>query len=142
MVAGSVQMRYQVTSDGTPIGTVDIEPLIGLARAELDALPAYAAVRSFAFDAGQRLRRVGIWNAANGDFAEEFARRWSGGRLAICDLKGVELGVASVVILDWEGTPNDFRPRVVIDARPDMARIEAFLETVGRGGDGRSRPAA
>ena len=134
-------MRYQVTSDGTPIGTVNIDPLIGLAHAELDALPAYAAVRYFALDAGQRFQRVGIWDATNGDFAEEFARAWAGGRLAICDLKGGELGVASVTIIDWEGAPN-FRPRVVIDARPDMARIEAFLRTVGRGGDGRSRPAA
>jgi hypothetical protein len=135
-------MRYQVTSDGTPIGTIEIEPLIGLAHAELYALPAYAAVRYFALDAGQRFRHVGIWNATKGDFAEEFARAWAGGRLAVCDLKGAELGVASVVIIDWEGTPKDFRPRVVIDARPDMARIEAFLRTVGRGGDGRSPRAA
>ncbi|HTE47059.1 MAG TPA: hypothetical protein VK636_17560, partial [Gemmatimonadaceae bacterium] len=90
-------MRYQVTSDGTPIGTADIEALIGLAHAQLDALPAYAAVRYFALDAGQRFQRIGIWNAANGDFAEEFARAWAGGRLAICDLKGAELGVASEV---------------------------------------------
>jgi hypothetical protein len=135
-------MRYQVTSDGTPIGTVDVEPLIGLAHAELHALPAYAAVRYFALDAGSRFRNVGIWNAANGDFAEEFARAWTGGRLAICDLEGVELGVASVVIIDWQGGSTDFRPRVVIDARPDMARVEAFLRTIGRDGGGRSRPAA
>src|SRR6185369_8684983 len=102
-------MEYSITCDGIPIGRASIAPLFGLAHAEMDALPAYDAVRYHALDARRRFTQVGIWNATEGDFAEEFARRWSGGRLALTDPTGVEIGVASVVIIDWPGAPPHFR---------------------------------
>ncbi len=132
-------MECSITCDGTPIGTASIAPLAGLAHAELDVLPLYDAIRYHALEAGGRLRgRLG-WNAADGDFAEEFARSWGGGRLAVSDTSGQELGVASVMIIDWETATIATRPRVVVDVRPDMARVEAFLRTLGRDDDGRAR---
>jgi len=128
-------MDYTVTCDGTPVGTAFIAPLAGLAHAELRPLPAYAAIRHHALAAGRKLHERDHFSATNGDFAEEFACRWGGGRLAIMDATGTELRVASVMIIEP-------RPRVIVDARPDMARVEALLHTIGRDGGGRSRPAA
>lgn len=100
----------------------------------------YAAVRESAVEAGLKLRDRQHWDARMGDFAEEFARTWGGGRLALNDPAGTEIAVASVMIVD--GTRARHGPRVIVDARPDLARIEAFLRTIGRDEDGRSRPAA
>jgi len=136
-------MRCTITCDGTPVGTVDVDPLSGLAHAHLHTFPAYDNIRDDAVEAAQYLRGSRSWSVTDGDFAETFARSWGGGRLALCDSQGVELGVASVVIIDWVAPSSPVPwPRVVIDARPDMARIEAFLGALGRKGGGRSRPAA
>ena len=128
-------MDYTVTCDGTPVGTAFIAPLAGLAHADLRPLPAYAALRHHALAAGRNLHLRQHWSAVDGDFAEQFARSWGGGRLSIMDATGTEVNVASVVLVEP-------RPRVIVDARPDMARVEAFLRTVESDGGGRARPAA
>jgi hypothetical protein len=128
-------MDYTVTCDGTPVGTAFIAPLAGLAHADLRPLPGYAAIRHHALAAGRKLHRRQPWSAVNGDFAEEFARSWGGGRLSIMDATGTELSVASVMLIEP-------RPRVIVDARPGMARVEASLCTIASDGGGRSRPAA
>lgn len=133
------RMDYTITCDGTPIGTAFIAPLAGLAHADLRPLPAYAAIRPRAVEAARQLSAFRTWSAVNGDFAEEFARSWSGGRLAITDVTGTELSVASVMVIDAAAIRHG--PRVIVDARPDMARVEAFLRTIGRDDDRRSRPA-
>ena len=134
-------MKCSVTCDGIPVGEVEVVPFSGLAHVYLVTSPAYEAIRDHAREAARYLGGSRIWSVTDGDFAETFARSWGGGRLALCDAEGVELGVASVVIIDWVRSSSPVPwPRVVIDARPDMARIEAFLETIGTGG--RSRPAA
>jgi hypothetical protein len=135
-------MEYRILCDGLPIGTASIVPLAGLAYGRLDPAPGYEYVRPHAIAAGRRLNRVGIWDPLRGDFAEEFARAWEGGRLALTDLLGDELAVASVVIIDWERSGGLPRPLVIVDARPDMARVEAFLRTLGPSDDDKSRPAA
>jgi hypothetical protein len=135
-------MEFRIICDGIPIGTTSIFPLVGLAHAELKAMPAYERVRYHALAAGRRLLDVGIWNVTNGDFAEEFARIWEGGRLGLIDDTGNEIAVASVVVVDWEHPSAVLKPRAVVDARPDMARVESFLRRIGRGGGDRSRPAA
>jgi hypothetical protein len=135
-------MEFRIICDGIPIGTTSIFPLVGLAHAELEALPAYERVRYHALAAGRRLLDVGIWNVTNGDFAEEFARAWEGGRLGLTDDAGDEIAVASIVVIDWEHRSTSLKPRAVVDARPDMARVGAFLRRIRRGGGDRSRPAA
>lgn len=84
-----------------------------------------------------------LWRAVDGDFAEEFARRWAGGRLALVDERGVELAIASLAVVE-RPTPGtgERRPWLVADFRPDLARIEALLRTLDRDDGGRSRPAA
>jgi hypothetical protein len=130
-------MNYTVTCEGTPVGTAFIEPLVGLAHAGFQPLPAYDTIRHHALAAATSLALRGsrFWSAMNGDFAEEFAHSWGGGRLAIVDATGTELGVASVMLVDW----TTIR-RIIVDARPDMARVEAFLRTIGHDDDDRSRP--
>jgi hypothetical protein len=135
-------MTYSITCDGLPVGIARIVPLFGLAHGELQALPAYEHIRYHAIAAGLRIRNAGIWDAIAGDFAEELARGWEGGRLALNDALGVELAVASIVIIDWEQRAEGASPRVVVDVRPDMARVEAFLRTIRPSGDDKSRPAA
>jgi len=135
-------MEYWIVCDGLPIGTARIAPFAGLAHGELQPVPGYERIRHHAVAAGHRLLDAGFWSSVNGDFAEEFARAWEGGRLALTDHFGNELAVASVVIIDWEHTGNRPPARVVVDVRPDMARIEAFLRTMRPSGDDRSRPAA
>jgi hypothetical protein len=124
------------------IGMASVDSLTGLAHAYFRALPAYTAVRHSALETARRIRRTSLWTPTDGDFAEELARSWSGGHLAMSDSNGAELSVASVVIADPGGTTGGMWPRVIIDARPDMARVEAFLRTLGRDDGGRSRPAA
>ncbi|HEY9225370.1 MAG TPA: hypothetical protein VIP11_01905 [Gemmatimonadaceae bacterium] len=102
----------------------------------LRPLAAFGSIREHAIDAAHRLQTLRIWNSLEGDFAEQFARAWAGGRLALVDSLGGEVGVASIVII---GTA---RPVVVVDARPDMARVEAFLRTIGGDSTGRKGPAA
>lgn len=129
-------MDYVVTCDGAPIGVVFIPTLTGLPHAELRPTAAYESVRDHAVQAAMRLARMPSPHPYEGDFAEAFARTWTGGRLAIADMTGDEISVSSVMIIDGR------IPRVIVDARPDMARIEAFIHTIGRGGGGRRRPAA
>ena len=131
-------MPCVITCSGIPIGEASVTPFAGLAHASLEPLPAYESVRFNAVTAGARLRDRQHWPATAGDFAEEFARAWDGGRLAVTDVHGTEVAVASVIVLENAAG----RVAVVIDARPDMARVEALLRTIGRGGDDRSRPAA
>ena len=135
-------MECRITCDGVPIGQAMIEPFSGIAHAVLEPSPAYDGIRFHAIEAGRRLRQARGWSHIDGDFAEQFAREWSGGRLAICDDELDELAVASVVVLDWAPETAPSRAHVVVDLRPDMARIEAFLITIGRDDGGRSRPAA
>jgi hypothetical protein len=133
---------YYVTCDGIPIGVASIASLNGLAHAELEPLSGYEAVRGEARAAALRLGAVDLWRAIDGDFAETFAQEWHAGRLALCDATGAELGVASVMVVDWSLPDSAPHPRTIADARPDMSRVEAFLHTLGRDGGDRSRPAA
>ena len=133
-------MDYSVTCDGTPIGVAFIAPLAGLAHADLRPLSAYAIVQADAADAERELREIRLWDVVAGDFAEEFARTWSGGRLALVDPTGTEIAAASVMVVN--GTRARHGPRVIVDVRPDMSRVEAFLRTIAPNGGGRSRPSA
>ena len=128
-------MDYLVTCDGTPIGTVSIPVLSGLPYAELQANYAYESVRDDATAATLRFARMN-YGRYTGDFAEAFARTWTGGRLGLTDLNGDEIAVASVMIL------ANRSPRVIVDARPDTARSGAALGPVDRVDGARTRPAA
>ena len=131
-------MQCSITCDGVQIGVASIEPLSGLAHGNLEQLPAFEQVYHHAADAAVRLREVRLWSVVAGDFAKTFARSWTGGRLGITDATGIELAVASVMVVT--GTRATHGPRVVIDARPDMAQVEAFLRSIGVDDGGRSRP--
>ena len=131
-------MDYSVTCDGTPIGVAFIAPLAGLAHADLRPLSTYATIYDDAEDAARELREIRLWDVVAGDFAEEFARTWSGGRLALVDPTGTEIAAASVMVVN--STRARHGPRVIVDVRPDMSRVEAFLRTIAPNGGGRSRP--
>jgi hypothetical protein len=136
-------MDYVVTCNGSPIGVADLASLSGLAHAVMQPAAGYVAIRDHARQAAAQLgvgRR--LWTAVQGDFAEEFARTWGGGRLAIVDGLGDEVAVASVIVIDSAEPEMAPRPRVVVDARPDMARVEALLSTTDGDDGGRSRPTA
>jgi len=136
-------MEYTITCNGSPIGVADLPPLVGLVHAAVRPLAGYAAVRDHASRAAAQLGHGRwLWPAVKGDFAEEFARTWGGGRLALIDALGDEIAVASVMVLDWADVGIRLGAQVIVDARPDMARVEAFLLTLDGGGGGRSRPAA
>jgi hypothetical protein len=132
-------MEYTITCSGIPVGVASIAPLSGLAHAPIRVLPAYAMIREHAIRVGEELGRGRrLWSAVDGDFAEALARSWRGGRLALVDALGVELGVASVLLLARAGNTA----HVVVDARPDMARVEAFLRSIDGGTGGGWRSAA
>jgi hypothetical protein len=136
-------MEYTITCSGSPIGVADLAPLAGLVHAPVRPASGYAAVRDHARRAAAHLgHRRRLWPAVKGDFAEEFARTWGGGRLALVDGLGNEIAVASVMVIDRAGPGIRLGPHVIVDARPDMARVEAFRLTIDGDGGGRSRPAA
>jgi len=135
-------MRVRVTCAGIVIGIADFVPAAGVAHAVLEPEPGY----SFAADAAQALGRElsssdQFWPAGRGDFADEAAAQWSGDRLGLEDVVGRELGVNNLVVVEYPSFGGVPTIRVVADFRPDMARVEAFLRTIGPGG-GRTRPAA
>lgn len=129
-------------SAGIPVAVTSIARLAGLSHAPIRTLPAYAAIREHAVRAGEYLGRGRrLWTALDGDFADAFARTWGGGRLALLDALGTEVAVASVMLVEYTGGPVTGW-RVVVDARPDMARQGAFLRSIDLDAGGRSRPAA
>lgn len=135
-------MHVRVTCAGIVIGMAEFEPASGLPHATLDVEPGYSFAAAAARELGHEFGRTQFWSPISGDFADEAARRWSGDRLALEDLTGRELGVNNIVVVEYQtrvgGEP---RVTVVADFRPDLARVEALLRTVGSGG-GRTRPAA
>jgi len=134
-------MRVNVTCAGIVIGSAEFVPASGLAHAVLEPGPGYAFAAAAAQALGRDLSRTQIWLATNGDFADEAASRWSGERLALEDLVGRELGVNNLVVVEFAAPEGAAVIRVVADFRPDMARVEALLQSIGPGG-GRTRPAA
>ena len=123
--------------DGVPIGEANLDPPSGIAHARMSARAAYARIQHVAEAAGLDLADIHLWRPVWGDFAEVFAMRWERGRLALADERGVELGVTNLVLIERLGESI-----IIADFRPDLARVEAFLRTLGDAGGGRSRPAA
>ena len=134
-------MRVNVTCAGIIIGAAEFEPASGLAHAPLEPAPGYLFAAASAQALGNDLGHTQLWLSVNGDFASEAAGRWSGDRLALEDLMGRELGVNNLVVVEFPAPVGGAAIRVVADFRPDMARVEALLQTIGPGG-GRTRPAA
>lgn len=139
MLASTV--RVNVTCAGITIGAADFVPASGLAHARLDPAPGYTFASAAAQALGRDLSHTQPWLPGNGDFADEATRRWSGDRLALEDPVGRELGVNNLVVVELPAPIGGSAIRVVADFRPDMARVEALLQTIGPGG-GRTRPAA
>ena len=134
-------MRVRVTCAGIIIGSAEFVPASGLAHAPLEPESGYPLAAAAAQALGHELSRTQFWLAVNGDFADEAASRCSGDRLALEDLTGRELGVNNLALVELPALVGGSAIRVVADFRPDMARVEAFLRTIGPGG-GRTRPAA
>ena len=141
-------MFVRVICAGVSVGTADFEPADGVAHAELTTSDGYVLVAGAARALGERFTRTQCWLAAWGDFAEVAAAWWPGDRLALEDAAGRELAVPNVVLLELPSGPGFEAPRVgtpvrvVADFRPDAARVEAFLRTLGPGGGGHIPPAA
>jgi hypothetical protein len=137
-------MLVRVTCGGVLVGTARFDPPDGLAHATLVPSVGYGLVSVAAQKLGRQFATTQFWSPLDGDFADVAATRWEGGRLALADDTGRELGVNNIVLL--EGPPGDADGnlvRVVADFRPDLARVEAFLRTLDRRDDGgRTRPAA
>jgi hypothetical protein len=134
-------MRVRVTCAGIVIGIAEFVPASGLAHAPLDPSPGYPFAAAAAQALGLELSHTQSWLPINGDFADEAARRWPGDRLTLEDLVGRELGVNNLVVVEFPALVGGASIHVVADFRPDMARVEALLQTIGPGG-GRTRPAA
>ena len=134
-------MHVRVTCAGIVIGTAEFLPATGLAHAPLEPGPGYPFAASAARALGRDLSVRQFWSPMAGDFADEAAARWTGDRLALEDVAGRELGVNNLVVVECPTRVGDSPIKVVADFRPDLARVEAFLRTVGPGG-GRTRPAA
>ena len=134
-------MRARVTCAGIVIGTAEFLPATGLAHALLEPGPGYSFAAAPAQALGREFCRTQFWPHRAGDFADEAAARWTGDRLALEDVTGQELGVNNLVVLEFPEGVGEPAIRVIVDFRPDLARVEALLRTVGPGG-GRTRPAA
>ncbi len=127
---------------GVLVGTARFDPPDGLAHAPLTPAAGYASVAIAAQALGHQFVRTQFWSPVDGDFADVAASRWEGGRLALEDASGRELGVNNIVVIAGAAGPEGTLVRVVADFRPDLARVEAFLRTLNRGGGGSGRPAA
>ncbi len=137
-------MLVRVTCGGVPIGTARFDRPEGLAHATLERTAGYVRVAPAAQALGRVFAVTQFWSPSAGDFADVAAGKWKGARLALEDAAtGRELGVNSVVVLETPlPSADESLVRVVADFRPDLARVEPFLRTLGRDGGGRTRPAA
>ena len=136
-------MLVRVTCAGVLVGTAQFDPPRGLAHASLDPTPGYASAASAAQRLGRQLATTQFWSPRRGDFADATGRRWDGGRLALEDETGRELGVNSVVLLEGlADSPGPTAVRIVADFRSDLARVEARFRTHGSGDGDQTRPNA
>lgn len=136
-------MVVRVTCAGVLIGTAEFDPPEGLASANLAPGPGYALAAQAARVLGREFATTQYWTPLERDFADAIATRWEGGRLALEDSTGRELGVNNIVVLEGPpGGPDGSLVRVVADFRPDLARAEAFLRELDTEGDGRASSAA
>lgn len=135
-------MFVRVTCAGVLVGTAEFDLPRGLAHAFLEATAGYACASLSARRMADQVSMTTHWAPGDGDFGAEIAARWSGGRLALEDDTGRELGVNGIVLM--EGLPGDLNVvHVVADFRPDMAQMSATVRPSGRtGGASRTRPAA
>ncbi len=136
-------MLVRVTCGGILIGTAEFDQPEGVAHASLSPTPAYVVARSAARMLGERFARTQFWSPPDGDFAEVAAAGWEGGRLAIEDVGGRELGVANVVVLD--GLPSadgESLVHVVADFRADLGRVASRARSGNPADGNRTRPAA
>ena len=131
-------MDVWVTCGGVVIGFAEFEPAEGLAHAPLEASAGYGIAAAAAQELGRQFGHSQYWSPLAGDFADDAASRWTGGRLALEDDGGRELGINNIVVIEFPTSEI----RVVADFRPDLARIEALLRSIGHGGGGSARPAA
>jgi hypothetical protein len=134
-------MLVRVTCSAVVIGVADFDPARGLACAELIVSDGYDMVADAARGLGELLEVEQHFSPVFGDFADVAARLWSGDRLALEDEAGREHAVNNVVVVEQRRRGHAV-VRVVADFRPDLARVEAFLRTLGPAGRGRNRPAA
>jgi hypothetical protein len=135
-------MHVWVTCSGVVIGSADFEPAEGLAHTQLLTDFSYSLASAAAQELGYQFRRTQFWSPLAGDFADEAVARWTGGRLALEDDLGRELGVNNIVLIEFPILVDPPVVRIVADFRPDLARVESLLRSVGPGGGGRTRPAA
>jgi hypothetical protein len=129
-----------VTCAGIVIGSAEFPSLAGVAHARLDPDPGYPFAARAALKLGAELSGGLYWPADRGDFSDEASRRWNGDRLALLDELGRELGVNNVTVVEYPTRRGTGPIVVVADFRPDLARVEAFLRTIGP--TDRRRPAA
>ncbi|MDF2770719.1 MAG: hypothetical protein K0S86_212 [Geminicoccaceae bacterium] len=136
-------MLLRVTCGGVLIGTAQFDLPAGLAHATLVRTGDYSRVSAAARALGRQFALTRFWSPLDGDFADAAAAKWEGGRLALEDASGRELGVSNVLVLEGPlASADGSLVRVVADFRPDLARARAFRRTIDRGGSGRTRPAA
>ena len=119
-------MLVRVTCAGILIGTADFDAPVGLAHAALSPTLGYPIAGQMAKALGEELAETRVWSVGAGDFADALARRWNGGRLALQDITGGELAVASVVVLEWPMGPRVVR--VVADFRVNAAQVGARVQ--------------
>ena len=136
-------MFVRVVCAGVTVGTADLEPAAGLAHGPVRPTRGYALAAPHAQVLGRQFTHTQFWSPVAGDFADDAAARWPGGRLALQDVDGRELGVSNVVLLDYSEAAAELGiVRLVADFRADVSRVEALLRPYNRGGGGSSRPAA
>jgi hypothetical protein len=135
-------MLVRVTCAGVLVGTAEFDPPDGLAHAPLRPTAGYSCAAPAACRLALRFEARQFWPPERGDFGSVAATWWDGERLALEDVHGRELGVSSVVLL--EGLPSDSATvvRVVVDFRPESARVAAELRPRESEGGSRTRPAA
>lgn len=141
-VSEQANVRVRVKCAGVVIGVAEFDPADGLAHAHLTPNIGYEIAAAAAQELGQEFTHTQFWSPILGDFADEAAGRWRGERLALEDEMGRELGVNNIAVLERPIEASTPDLRIVADFRPDLARIEALLRTVGPGGGGQTRPAA
>jgi len=89
-------MHVRVTCAGVVIGAAEFNPADVLAHARLTPSIDYAIAAAAAQELGYGFTHTQFWSPILGDFADEAAGRWRGGRLALENETGRELGVNNI----------------------------------------------
>jgi len=135
-------LRVRVKCLDVHVGCATFDRAVGLAHTAFEPSADYSMIEPYARAVGEWLAVRHYWQPTDGDVTDMVAEQWRGERLYLENRFGQELAVSHVVITEAPRAAYGGKTpiRLVVDFRPDHARVGAVVPTGDVGSGGRNRP--